>query len=190
MAAEARRRTALASWLDAWVTASAKLPAISTAKIFLTGVLLAERTPGGFTLFRALDVERQRAERQVVGAQAAGAGLGQRLRGGRGGVLLRAPRTVRDLEDFHGRDSRRALQEAAVGFGRHAEQGAQALAVQQYRIPKHVRGAESRLRHDVVLADLEIPALDCWKSHEVLCGWKGAKQRTAKSVRASKPDIL
>src|SRR5437762_2066405 len=177
MAADARRNRALASWASAQVAANARSVAIIT---FMVSPPREENT-GREALFRALDVERQGAGRQVVVPQAAVRGLGQRLGGRRGGVLLRASRPVRDLEDLHGRHGWRGFQEAAVGFGRHAQQRPQALAVEHHRVAQHVRRAESGLRDDVVLADLEIPALDCWKSHDVLCGWKGAKQRTAPS---------
>src|SRR5437773_7618704 len=44
------------------------------------------------------------------------------------GAFFRPARAVDDLEDLHRRHRRRALEEAAVGLGRHARQRADALA--------------------------------------------------------------
>src|SRR2546422_10449726 len=99
MAADARRNTALASCAPAQVAANARSIATIT---FMVSPPREENT-GWEALFRALDVERQGAGRQVVVPQAAVRGLGQRLGGRRGGVLLRASLPGGGPEGLHGR---------------------------------------------------------------------------------------
>src|SRR5512134_3654218 len=71
-------------------------------------------------------------------------------------AFLRPAGAEGDLEDLERRHFRRALEEAAVGLRRHAEQGAEALAVEHHGVAQHVRRAGRGLGGDVVLADLEM----------------------------------
>src|SRR6185503_3826342 len=51
------------------------------------------------------------------------------------------------------------LEEAAVGFGRHAHGRADALAANEHGVAQHVSGVRDRVGDDVVLAHLEAAAL-------------------------------
>src|SRR5205814_1655604 len=72
-----------------------------------------------------------------------------------GWVFLRAAGPVRDAEDFQRRHGRGVLEEPAIGLGRHREQRADAVAVHEHVVAKHVRRIGYGLGDDLVLAHHE-----------------------------------
>ena len=84
----------------------------------------------------------------------------QRFDGAGRGALLGPARPIHIYERRQRGSGRRVLHEAAIRLARLARHRADALAADEHRVAKHVRGLRDGLRNDVVLAHGKAPALD------------------------------
>jgi hypothetical protein len=99
------------------------------------------------------------------------------------------------VEDLERRHDGRLLEEAAVGLGGHAEERADALAVDEDRVAQHMGGMGNWMGDDFVLAHHEALALDDWNRHATFpevrgSSWEDEHYDTKTTLNHGISDVL